>query len=427
MQGNVLGQSGGSSSLSGLNVYTQLAEPREKDGIWIKTEETEVDRINYEKMEELPYEFYYGSAVVVGTEIYLFGTFSSNQRNKAYKYDTVRKEYIRLKDIPYNFWKGSAVVIGTEIYLLGGYDSSNNAYKYNTLTDTYEKLRDIPYSFSSGSAVAIGTEIYLLGTEYNSNYSKYAYKYNILKNTYTKLAEIPYEFYQGSAVGIETDIYLFGTNSSGQRNKAYKYDTKTNEYTKITDIPVAEFYNKCVVSIGTDIYLIDIYNIYKYNTITNEYIALEEKLPYDFLSGSTVIINKNIYLLGGSYKIEYAKQAYKLTVTITQPEITKYKYDKVELVEEINSIKDETYIKDNKTIFIESQKTFKANLTKILKIYFSNAYIYDNNNIVEYPVYYGNGEEWINIKTQKASRSIITEDGKEIKTEDNKIIEKEEE
>ena len=154
-------------------------------------------------------------------------------------------------------------------------------------------------------------------------------KYNILKNTYTKLAEIPYEFYQGSAVGIETDIYLFGTNSSGQRNKAYKYDTKTNEYTKITDIPVAEFYNKCVVSIGTDIYLIDIYNKYKYNTITNEYIALEEKLPYDFLSGSTVIINKNIYLLGGSYKIEYAKQAYKLTVTITQPEITKYKYDKV--------------------------------------------------------------------------------------------------
>ena len=92
-----------------------------------------------------------------------------------------------------------------------------------------------------------------------------------------------------------------------------------------------------------------------------------------------------------------------------------------------NFIKDETYIKDNKTIFIESQKTFKANLTKILKIYFSNAYIYDNNNIVEYPVYYGNGEEWINIKTQKASRSIITEDGKEIKTEDNKIIEKEEE
>ena len=44
MQGNVLGQIGGST---GLNIFTQPNEPAKKDGIWIKTDK----KYNYEKVQ----------------------------------------------------------------------------------------------------------------------------------------------------------------------------------------------------------------------------------------------------------------------------------------------------------------------------------------------------------------------------------------
>ena len=41
--------------------------------------------------------------------------------------------YTRLTDIPYNFSSGSAVVIGTDIYILGGLYYSTNNYIYRNV------------------------------------------------------------------------------------------------------------------------------------------------------------------------------------------------------------------------------------------------------------------------------------------------------
>ncbi|MDE5830492.1 MAG: hypothetical protein K2H53_02140, partial [Clostridia bacterium] len=67
-----------------------------------------------------------------------------------YKYDTLTDTYTQLTNIPYFFFDGSAVAIGTDIYLFGGENTSNytnryNAYKYDT-AETFEEISKYEYS-----------------------------------------------------------------------------------------------------------------------------------------------------------------------------------------------------------------------------------------------------------------------------------------
>ena len=194
---NSAGESGG------LNIFAQSNEPTTKEGLWINTSATgslpEISNFEYEGVEISCVDYY-------------------NDKDIEYT-------YTQLTNIPYNFYSGSAVAVGTDIYLFGSAQSSSYykyAYKYNISTNTYTKLTNIPYNFYSGSAVAVGTDVYLFGSS-NSTYYKYAYKYNISTNTYTKLTDIPYNFYSGSAVAVGTDVYLLG--GSGGYTKLYKYIT----------------------------------------------------------------------------------------------------------------------------------------------------------------------------------------------------------
>ena len=98
MQGNVLGQT---RSSTGLNIFTQPLEPSKKDGIWIKTDE----KINYNEVQ-----------IVNNIEPLI-------------------SSYTKLANIPWYFKKGSAVAIGTDIYLLGGKESDGRYiyhYKYDS-------------------------------------------------------------------------------------------------------------------------------------------------------------------------------------------------------------------------------------------------------------------------------------------------------
>ena len=115
MQGNVLGQSG--SSTSGLNVYAQLAEPSKKDGVWIKTEETKFpDEIFYLQLENMPCDFTNGSAVTIGKNIYLFG--GDYYGTKAYKYNTITNTYTELNEVPYYCKSAFLQAIGRNIYII---------------------------------------------------------------------------------------------------------------------------------------------------------------------------------------------------------------------------------------------------------------------------------------------------------------------
>ena len=173
-------------------------------------------------------------------------------------------------------------------------------------------------------------------------------------------------------MAIGTDIYLLGSTFSSNRQNNYKYDTLTDNYTQLRSIPY-NFYNGSVVAIGTDIYLLgggsssNSQRNYKYNTLTDSYTPLEN-IPYEFSDGSAVAIDTNIYLLGSSDSSNRQNNYKYRIVTNTQ----------------------------NKTVVIEiKNQGLGLLLNKILEIYFSNAKIYDNNILQDYPTYYGNGEEWI--------------------------------
>lgn len=100
---------------------------------------------------------------------------------------------------------------------------------------------------------------------------------------------------------------------------------------------------------------------YKYNPTSNTYTKIKD-IPYGFYDGSAVTLNNMIYLFANRVNI------YSVIQTT------------------------------NKSILIKVQNAYKTKLTKTLETYFSNAQIYDNDQLLEYPVYYGNGQEWVKIE-----------------------------
>ncbi len=376
MQGNVLGQNGG---YNGLKIFVQQNEPNKKDGIWIKTnEQYKYDNVyftndylsilnRYEEVSNIPYNFYIGSAVAKENKIYILG--GGSERNNNYRYDVQSNTYTKLKDIPYKFYSGGTSVIVEDIHLLSGYYNNSNKfhYRYDVQSNTYTKLTDAPYDIYDCSAIAKDNDIYILGGRYD-----YIYKYDTVNNEYIKLKQnfTDDSLMGGKAALIDNDIYLFGNGQKG-----YKYNILTNTFTEIERVPF-DYINDTVVGINNNIFLLGSsyksgsayeygkYN-YKYDTLTNTYKKLED-IPYDFIEGSTVAIGNDIYLLGGSSSMNNV-----------------YKY--------------KTYL-ENKNIFIKNENDkLKTNLSNILKIYFSEIIIYDNYEPKDYPIYYGNGTEWIEI------------------------------
>ena len=373
------------------NIFVQSTEPTSKDGIWLQTNKTAEHYISDDNIffggtwslasdtAPIPYDFFSGSAVAIGTDIYILG--GNNNYTRAYKYNTLTNTYTQLTDIPYDFYNGSAVAIGTDIYLLGSSNSKTKNCKYNTLTNTYTQLTNIPYSFYQGSAVAIGTDIYLLGGSGDNR----NYKYNTLTDTYTQLTNIPYSFYQGSAVAIGTDIYILGSMASGSLPRAYKYNTLTNTYTQLTNIPY-NFYTGSAVAIGTDIYLLGCFDKkrynYKYNTLTDTYTQLTN-IPYDFYNGSAVAIGTDIYLLGGNSS--------RTNIRIYHLENKSYELD--------NNV----IIAQGRTYDVGyNVKLFETNFESAYQpLYgFADAWFYTTQDglIKNIPTYYGNGTSWIKFK-----------------------------
>ena len=367
-------------SLATPNIFIQEDEPAIKDGIWVKNNNQYANKIavqnalsetgEYTKLKIIPYDFLGGSAVAIGTDIYLLGGTYTATNN--YKYDTLLEGYTQLTNIPYDFAYGSVVAIGTDIYLLGGIGGQKNNYKYNTLTDTYTKLTNIPYNFYNGSAVAIGTDIYLLGGDSSTTNN---YKYDILTDTYTQLTNIPYNFASGSAVAIGTDIYLLGGTYTATNN--YKYDTLLEGYTQLTNIPY-NFASGSAVAIGTDIYLLggnssSQNNNYKYNTLTDTYTQLAN-IPFSFSSDCAVLSGLNIYLLCSTYN-------YKFTLTL-QNDIPNNSI----VLEQAGSI--------YKTIL------FDSGFTNGIEYKFTNVWLKNEDGSLDEitPIYYGDGTQWIKFK-----------------------------
>lgn len=362
-----------------MNVFAQLAEPKQKDGIWIKTEE--VISTEEEKLEDLTFRFMQSVAIAIDDNIFLFGNTNSvsSVNYSVYKYDIVANEYTRLTSPPISFLRSIVINFGTNIFLLG--NSEKYAYKYDTLTNTYTQLNKSPTSFVGGSAVAIGTNIYIFNTTY-------AYKYDTLTDTYTQLKNIPYIFGNGCALTINNDdIYLIGGNctysNTNNRQLLFKYNISTETYTRLVDIP-KPFTQGSAITINTDIYILggnngsDKKQRIRFNTITNTYELLND-LPYSFSDGSAVAINTNIYMFGSS-TTDYEKYVYRYDTAETFEEIEKYDYNNIEV-----STVFEEFVNEN--IYILDGMQYKTKILNNLILNFYTAFLYKDNKKQKYPVY----------------------------------------
>lgn len=188
----------------------------------------------YLRMADIPIPYWgWHSLSVVDTDIYLMGNTywygSATNRpycRNIYKYDSVTNAFTKIIDIPYDFYLGSTVSIGTDIYLLGGVSGKEKSfYKFDTITKEFNPLQSLPYSFSYNSAISINSTIYFFGD--NNQSQTPIYKYDTLTNTFEDLFTIDRILKYSSVSVCKNNIFIFG----GELNSTYldviKIPTKT--------------------------------------------------------------------------------------------------------------------------------------------------------------------------------------------------------
>lgn len=361
MQGNVLGQVGGSGS-SGLNVFAQLAEPSKKDGIWIKTPE---NKYKFEKVEitnlfpfessaltAIPTKYKEGAIVAANNKIYIFGGGTSQNLDYskyACLYNPEEDMYTQLPDIPTYFLKNEpAVAVNNKIYLFCG--SHADVCDFDTIKNDYISFNvSIPKNFEESSAVAVEDDIYLFGGSSNSNK---AYKYNTKTKTFTEIANLPDYLKNGTVTVLNNEIYLFFKMKSTTKGKYfYKYNLKTNSYEELSSISI-EF----MTTINNKIYVISNKILYEYNATEHTFTEVVKSFtPYSNLGA---VLGNEVYFLHASVKYSFLEIG-------------------------------------NKLILIKAFNKYKTKLTDNMEINFNQAKIYDNNTLKEnYLTFYGDGEKW---------------------------------
>lgn len=222
------------------------------------------------------------AAAAVGTDIYLFGGYSSSTLNTIYKFSTTTGQLIALSTtLPTALYKSVAAVIGTDIYLLGGQSdgsittAKNTIYKFSTISETLETLSAIlPTKLTETAAAVVGTDIYIFGgrTEraglppVNTIY-KFSTTSGVVETLSTTLGEYAYNI---GAAAVGTDIYLFGGQvSSGVSNKIYKFSTTTGILTTLPITLPTALNEAPAVVVGTDIYLFGGWTSASSSAVTN--------------------------------------------------------------------------------------------------------------------------------------------------------------
>lgn len=233
-------------TMTQINVYTQLEEPSEKCGVWLQTE-TPYDTINFcpadkswlinlHRKASIPYNHDTGTGVCVGDYAYIFG--GDGGTTTAYKYDLRNDTFTKLPNIPWQHSYTWSEVVGTDIYV-GGSWSTYAFGKFDTLTERWTQLAQCPQRQDEGMAVAVGDYIYT----FNGYRSRTVCKYDIKNNKWTKLSvQTPECYVFGDVFAIGTDIYLLSQPafSSNKYNKAqadYKFDTLTDSFVTLPMSP----------------------------------------------------------------------------------------------------------------------------------------------------------------------------------------------
>ena len=364
MQGNVLGQNilysntGGSSGNLMFPVYQQTTEPKDKYGVWIKSNEVIEDIYisdnifdKYTRLNGVvPYQvenINFNKAIVVDTDIYLLASSTSDSN---YIYHTLTNTFEELIDPDDYVYPRSEGVYKTVVYkdniikLMDATISSKSNILFKiqnpvTKEDTYTNTL-YAYDVRAMSITIVGDDIYIFGiTKDNSgsasSLSK-VYKYNITTDTYTKLNDVPVmdqeQIYQVKLAVVDTNIYIFNNHNT---RTCYKYNTITNNYTQMENMPYLDsgsikhslsIFGCCVID--SDIFIFDTASFkgFKFNTLTNKFTILDS--VYTFTPKNIAlccVVNNTIYFLKAN-PIETIAEEYNIELfNFTYNEVIKNK------------------------------------------------------------------------------------------------------
>ena len=167
------------------------------------------------ELGDLPYDFYYGSAVVLDDEIHIFGGGQAHLESNYYHYKWDGTSWTEVSTLPCEFYGGSAVTLGDKIYILREY----KIYEWDGTSWT-NITYGVPGPFYNGSAVALGDEIHILGSSSGTHDRHYRHKLGEV--SWSSVSTLPYKFYNGSAVVLDGEIHILGGDKS--RYSHYKWD-----------------------------------------------------------------------------------------------------------------------------------------------------------------------------------------------------------
>lgn len=163
-------------------------------------------------------------AVVIGSDIYLFGGYSGGWTN------TIRKAPLSdptswtntAGTLPGNLGKSQAITIGSYIYLFGGYNGASNTtniWRAQVTTPTIwaNTGANLPVGISESQVLVVGGYIYLFGGYEGTGYSSKIYRATTADPlTWVDTgATLPWVTARAQVTVIGNTIYMFGGHGSG--------------------------------------------------------------------------------------------------------------------------------------------------------------------------------------------------------------------
>lgn len=385
----------------GLNVYAQLTEPRNKEGIWVKTDAKAKKVINDLKMwfentwlagaaideyPPLPVQIGFETKMVPYKDyIYMFLGGTINSRT-VYRFNTITKLWsVVLTDAPMDLNQTWKVYKGNMVYIFG----FTQGYSYNLETGIWTEIAVNPQTkHLGGYTTVVGEYIYALGgsISYAGTMDTSAEVYDIQNNVWTNM-NLPtgtnIAGRRASALTYGNGFFALGgfiTSAGGEFRFRY-FDLATNAFTSLPSLPRGTGRPLGVI-IDNHVYVrFDSSFFYKYNIDTGLWTAIP---------GAPDGGNSSLSIMFVKHKDMLYTNAYLNMAVYT---FTTKSYEEGTMIIVRRSDKIGSYYTELSSVKDGIQGVYNRLLSS-----FDDAFIYYDGELQEDSFYYGDGTQWIRFK-----------------------------
>jgi hypothetical protein len=250
----------GTADITTLNLFSQTTQPETYDGLWVNTSSTvnkiaQVDDFlsewNTTYAMPLPVALHNFGCVEYNGKIYIIGGRHDTVVNTVYIYDIVNNFWSTGQNMP--IAKAcEATVYNGKIYCIGGYTDGTNGlvanktnYIYDIANNTWSAGTEMPVAKRNLGCVAQDGKIYCIGG-YTSTSLNTNYIYDIANNTWSSGAVIPQLKSSFGCSLYNGKIYCIGGYTSSNVSTNYIYDIANNTWSSGTALPTSVRGHSCI-------------------------------------------------------------------------------------------------------------------------------------------------------------------------------------